>query len=477
MPVVEQKYLRLDGEVLDVEVMSGRITYGGKPAIQAFMRDATERKRLERELRDSQERYQKLADNAPDPIVVYSDGLLIYVNEATLKFIAATTRAELIGMPILNFIHPEFHEEVNGRLKTMIETGLPAPLAEQKYIRLDGKVIFAEISAAPIMYEGKPAFQAILRDVTKRKEMEAALLEAKEVAESATKLKDKFVSLVSHDLKSPVLGIMELLKIIVSDERRPLDVAHKTRLNKVLNSSRGLLELINRLLDVNRLQTGKITPIKRKVNCRRMVEQRMEPLRRLAEMKGISVRNDLSPKMWLLADPDLLGECVTNLLTNAIKFCDHGSEAVVFNPAGRPTTLAVRDTGPGVEREFLPNLFSHEIKTCSLGTKGERGTGLGLPCCNDIMAAHHGSITVASTAGSGSTFYLTLPELRPAVLVVDDQEASRQMVREGLEGLQVEVLEAEDGYSALEIIKGLTPVVVLTDIVMPGMGGLTSFVN
>ncbi|MBI3794906.1 MAG: sensor histidine kinase [Nitrospinae bacterium] len=239
------------------------------------------------------------------------------------------------------------------------------------------------------------------------------LREEKENAENATRLKDKFVALVSHDLKSPLLGIIELLKVMDSDAKKPLDSEHSARLKKILNSSRGLVKMINKLLDVNQLQIGAITPAKMKINCHGLVERHIELVRFLAEKKGVCIRNNVPPGMFVTADPDLLGECVSNLLSNAIKFCDGGREVTVFNPGVAPTTLAVRDDGPGVDEQFLPGLFRREIKTSSMGTGGERGTGFGLPFCNDIMKAHGGSITVESETGLGSTFYLVLPDEKP----------------------------------------------------------------
>jgi PAS domain S-box-containing protein len=461
-----------DGSLIPLEVRGTSIVFEGEQARVTAIRDISWQKKTEKELRDSEERYKMLVENAPDPIVVYQNGNLIYVNNAAIDFIAAPSREALIGKPILQFVHPESHEIVKERVKFMMQTGLPAPTVEHKYVRMDGKVIFAEISSTPITYEGQPAFQAILRDVTKRKELEGSLREAKENAERATKLKDKFVGLVSHNLKSPFSAITGLLKIVMSDQENQLADDHKSMIGKVLHTCDGLVEVVDKLLDPNRLQSGEISLLKKRLSGHLLAEQRMGTLRPLAEIKGISLRNDLSPEMRVFGDADLLGECLSNLLSNAIKFCNKGCEIIIFRPEGLPTTIAVRDNGVGVSEKLIPNLFNPAVKTFDVGTAGERGTGLGLPFCNDIMEAHGGTITVESEIGNGSTFYLNLPDIKPIVLIVDDDYLVRLMARTYLEELDVDIVEAEDGLKAIEMVAIMSPHVVITDINMPRMNGI-----
>jgi len=464
--------VRRDGTLINLELQGKLATFAGKSVRITAIRDISERKNREKELRESEERYRFLFEMAPEAIAIHSGGKILMVNAAAVRLVGAQSTEDLIGRSIMDFVHPDFWQVAIDRIKGMFESGDVAPMMDQKYFRMTGEIIDLEVMAGPIIYHGKPAVQTFMRDVTARKELERKLQEAKEKAENATKLKDKFVTLVSHDLKSPLLGVMELVKVMLSDEKKPLDKEHAGRLNKILNSSRGLVEMINKLLNINLLQTGTITPLKRKINCHKITEQRIEPLRHLSEKKGISIRNNVPRQLRMMADPDLFGECVSNLLSNAIKFCGQGCEITVFSPEGRPTTLAVRDNGAGVNEQFLPHIFSHETRTSSAGTSGERGYGLGLPYCNDIIAAHNGSLTVETEAGKGSTFYLTLPDEKPTVLVVDDQAVAREMARDYLKDLGVEVIEAEDGFSALEILKELIPLAIITDIHMPGMGGV-----
>lgn len=471
-PMMEEKFLRSDGAVLTAEVVSAPITYLGKPAFQVIFRDITEKKNLVGELKESEERYRLLVENAPDPIVVYKDGILIYANDEAAKFIAAPSREELIGRPILQFIHPDEHQAVKERVKFMMETGQPAPTREYRYVRMDGEEFFAEISSTPISYRGQPAFQAILRDVSKRKELEESLREAKEIAEKATKLKDCFVGIVAHDLKSPFNSITGLIKHIVSDRERHLHPYHKGLLEKTLGSCQGLLNVIDNLLDVNRLKSGKITLSKKHVYANPLTEQKTLTLKYLAESKGIKLRNEIPADMRVYADPVLFGECISNLISNSIKFCGKDCEISVFRPAGKHHTLAVRDNGVGIAKNLASKIFGPENKISSVGTAGEVGSGIGLPFCRDVLEAHGGSITFESEPGAGSTFYMTLPEVKPVILVVDDDPVVRFSIEKYLEELDVKIIEAQDGVSALESLKTATPDLVITDVNMPRMGGI-----
>jgi CheY-like chemotaxis protein len=158
-------------------------------------------------------------------------------------------------------------------------------------------------------------------------------------------------------------------------------------------------------------------------------------------------------------------------LTNAIKFCSSGDRITFFVQPGLKSAIAIRDTGNGIDERIIPNLFKHEVKTSTVGTGGERGTGLGLPYSYDILKAHGGEITVESAPGKGTVFCVMLPYVRPIALVVDDEPMALLIVRSHLERIGIEVTEAVSGEMALSAIKERHPHIVITDINMPVMDG------
>jgi PAS domain S-box-containing protein len=438
-------------------------------AVAEEARETLEKKVIERtaSLAESETRFRRLSDSTFEGIVIHDRGIALDVNKIFLKM-TGYSREEIIGQNVIELMIPaEYREIAKEKVAQNAED-----VYEHPGRRKDGTIIPLEVRGTSIEFNGKPARVTAVRDISERKKSEAALIAAKETAESATKLKDKFVGIVAHDLRSPFFGITMLLKSVTSDKKKALDAAHQRVLEMVLNTCDQMVGSLNSLLDLNRLQTGRIIPMKKRLSCRSLAEQKMNSLKPVADGKGITLKNDLSTDIKVFADPVLFGECLSNLLSNAIKFCKIGDEISVFAPDGRPTTLAVRDSGVGMPEKMTKDLFNPSVKTFGVGTAGERGTGLGLSYCNDIMVAHGGSISVESEEGVGSVFYLALPDIKPLVLVVDDEFLVRLMAKEFLAELDVEIIEAEDGVQALEILKTRLPLVIVLDVNMPRMNGI-----
>ncbi len=300
------------------------------------------------------------------------------------------------------------------------------------------------------------------------------LKEATERAEDATKLKDKFVSLVSHDLRSPLGGMIGFLGILNKGEEYDLDETRRKAITtNVSNIAEGLVEMIDKLLDISRLKTGKIKVEKSFVNMHDFAAAFVGSLSFQAGEKGVTIVNELPKDKRLFVDNTLFGEVLRNLLSNAIKFTKEGDKITLFEPENSGATLALKDTGSGIDEKIIPDLFKHEIKTSAIGTAGEKGTGLGLPYCSDIIAGHDGTLEVESEIGKGSTFYIKIPEVKAVVMLVDDHEAQRNIIRKHIEDIyEVEIVEAENGKEAMEKLKEVRPHLIITDIMMPEMDGL-----
>ncbi len=235
------------------------------------------------------------------------------------------------------------------------------------------------------------------------------LQEAKEQAEQANALKDKFVSLVAHDLRSPLAGIITALDYLSTDNETPLNEDHQEIVEKLIRIGKSLVQMIEDVLNISRLKTGKITPKCERLSGHAIVEGVLHNLGHLAKQKGVALCNEVPEDAQWLADPVLLGEVILNLTSNGIKFCVKGEHVRFYQPAPERGILAVADNGRGMPPDLPSKLFRIEEKTSMPGTAGEVGTGFGLPFSQDIMRAHGGEITVESELGKGSTFYLRLP--------------------------------------------------------------------
>lgn len=343
---------------------------------------------------------------------------------------------------------------------------------EERDARLLRHAVELEGEVARRTAELRDANEKLTADLAERKIMEEKLVRARTEAEAATQLKDQFVSLVSHDLRSPLAsmvgGLSALRDELVGGK---LSREQDGIVAPMLSSARGLIHMIDQLLDLSRLKSGKIRPKLRFIHPHYLVADSAEKLANGIASKRIRFINDVPPDTALFADHVLFGEVLLNIISNAVKFTKPGGEIRVCVPEGRPSALAVRDTGVGVPERMIGDLFKHEVKTTTVGTGGETGTGLGLPFCHDIMAVHGGSIGVESKKGEGSVFYLELPMVRTVVLVVDDQEAVRKMVIGHLAEFNLKVVEAENGLEALKILMESEAHLVIADINMPVLDG------
>ena len=296
--------------------------------------------------------------------------------------------------------------------------------------------------------------------------------QSREQAEAANKLKDQFVTLVSHDLRAPLGNIMGLMELFREKTRgAALDGRHLNLLDRAANNCNGLIGMIDRLLDISRLRSGKMRVAKQFILTRYMLEDRIERLTHSAQEKMISITMDIPQGHRIFADENLFGEVVQNIVSNAIKFLDEGGQVTIRAEEGPSGAIVITDNGPGIGGAILPDIFNAHKKTSTRGTKGEKGMGLGLPLSQDIMKAHGGKIQVESQPGAGATFRLTLPEAKVTALVVDDNEATRVEVADQLRAMQVDVVEAANGAEALDRIAEQTPHVVIADILMPQMDG------
>ncbi len=195
----EEMNRRKDGTTFPVEVRVGSVDYGGRQMMLVSTRDITERKEAEEALKESEERYRSLVEHSPETIAVHSEGRFVYVNPAGAKLFGATGPEELLGKPVMGFVHPDYREFARERVRRIQEQGMFAELAEEKLIGLDGRIIDVEIAGLSVSYGGKPATQVIIRDITERKRAEEKLEESEARFRSTFENASTGVALVGLD--------------------------------------------------------------------------------------------------------------------------------------------------------------------------------------------------------------------------------------------------------------------------------------
>ncbi|MBI5816488.1 MAG: PAS domain S-box protein [Nitrospinae bacterium] len=470
-----------DGSAIAVDASFTLFEAGGQPTVLAVAHPQSGADKIERELDIAERRISAIIRTVGEGIVVIDgESNILYVNQELLNIFGYSIE-ELIGECVHILMPEKYRSAHSGGMQRYLAGGhshIIGRRLELEGVRKDGSVFPLEIRVEETrLDERNTLFTAAIRDISVRKAGEVALREAKEHAEEATKLKDKFVSLVAHDLKSPLTSIVGLLRLVNKDIGGSLPVKYKEMLWHISKSGERIIQIIDDLLNITRLSTGAIKPERRFVDGAALAEAAMESFKYIASEKGVGFVNNVTPGLRLYADPGLFEHVLQNLISNAIKFSSRGGAIEVFNPPGQGTAVAVKDSGVGIGAEIIPALFKHDVKTSTVGTNGEKGTGLGLPYCGEIMDAHGGSITVESVIGEGSVFYVRLPEKRPLVMIVEDEKIVRKVYRRYLENIGAEVLEAANGKEALEMLEKIEPNLIIMDIFMPVMSGFELLVR
>jgi CheY-like chemotaxis protein/anti-sigma regulatory factor (Ser/Thr protein kinase) len=294
----------------------------------------------------------------------------------------------------------------------------------------------------------------------------------KEVAVAATVMKDKFVSLVSHDMNAPISTILGFLRLLQGDPGAQLNEGAKFILAKTIGIGEEMVNLIDDLLNISRLRTGALKLNSQFFDAKYLGLMMAANYSYLAGQKGIEIENTIPDNSRIYGDRALLAEAIQNLVTNAIKFCNKGDHITISLAEGCSTSICVRDTGNGIQPGRLKDIFNYDLKISTLGTAGETGTGLGLHFVKDIMELHGGELDIKSELGKGTLASLKLPYVRPMILVVDDDRTFRYLEVQILKDIEATIAEAENGEEALKMVESFHPHVVISDVKMPIIDGL-----
>lgn len=374
-----------------------------------------ELRRKERELtrevqraRRAEARFRRLLDASPDAIVLLDGEKVLAYNGSAEELLGLQGELQLIGESVFTLLSRwnALDQKTERRLRLHGSRALREGVTRFEWLQRCAGGVYqpVEVTISVVELEEHVHFLAILHDIGQQKENERILERERRQAENASRIKDTFLSMISHDLKSPLSSIFSMLELLEESEGRLPGVDPRTVYRDLKSSVAVLLEMTTQLLNLHRLQSGSIEINKELLEPRFLANQVCLSLDQRLHQKGIEFRNEYPKGAAVEADLTLFREVLFNLLSNAVKFCETGD--VITIRRGETGAVEVTDTGVGISERLLPELFEKEKKTTTLGTDGEHGTGLGLPLCKDIMRAHGGDIEVESHPGVGSTFLL-----------------------------------------------------------------------
>jgi PAS domain S-box-containing protein len=452
-------------------------------------------------LRESEERYRLLVEHFPEAIAVHSEGKLAYANPAYLRLVSANSVGELVGTPVLQFIDPSHRAIAEERVRRVVESGASMALVEEQVFRPDGQVVDIEVTAIPLSYEGRPAAQVLIRDVTARKEAEQALHEAEERLRQAQKMEavGALAGGIAHDFNNLLTAINGFSQLLLW--RLPPQDRSRTFVEEILKAGERASDLTRQLLAFGRRQV--LQP--RVIDLNETISE-MDKLLHHVIGEDTELTYCLAPGLDpIKADPGQIGQVVMNLVVNARDAMPHGGKITIETAnvdlddsyershglarVGPHVLLMVRDTGTGMDRATQQRIFEPFFTTKSPG----KGTGLGLATVYGIVKQSDGDIWVESEQGRGTVFRIYLPRSEegisqpgfapgPAesiphgsetVLLVEDELGVRGLAIAVLESSGYTVLSTEQPEQAVELSdrhEGSIDL-LLTDVVMPGMSG------
>ncbi len=417
----------------------------------------------------------------------YFDDFFIMISnnsrEEPEKFYGAVAKVtgysseELNSMPggILSIIH---EDDLESYKRTYFDISRNNPEGTTyhtfRVLHKTRKIVWIEENIKVHSEDEKIWYERLLRDVTIYKEREKDLLAKYSRIEYLNNAKDKFISIVSHDLRSPFTSLLGFAEILLNEPDLP-EEEKEEYLRYIHKASETQLELVNHLLDWSRLQLGKIVIEPVRLNVRMIVSNAISALTGLAVRKGVEIITDIQEDLYFFADSKLIERVISNLVNNAIKFTP--PEKTITVTAGKfgkgMIELVVKDEGIGIEEKDQSKLFKLEEKFSTDGTEGEKGSGLGLMLVKEIVEKHNGEIWFYSELGNGSEFHFTVPEARQIFMIVDDDPQTLKLYKNIIASnfQDSEIMVAENGFEALNLTNEKIPSIIITDNDMPLMNG------
>ncbi|WP_094228910.1 response regulator [Methanolobus psychrotolerans] len=504
----EMEIRKPDSTVIDAEI-TVTVVDTDNGLLQFIIRDITERKEIERLEHENKERMSLILDNINSGVIVVDADthVIVDINPTALDMVGHK-KEDVLGMVCHKLICPaEKGQCPISDLNQAIDK------SEREIVQSDGTRIPVLKSIKAVKFGGRELFIESFIDITKIKETENDLLAAKVHAETANRTKSEFLATMSHELRTPLNSVIGFSDLLLIGSFGDLNDKQGRFISNISSSGKHLLNLINDILDISKIEAGKMELFYEIFDFADMFSDVHLMMKPMASKKDILLDFEMYPRsIYINADRSKLKQVLYNIIGNAIKFTpENGEVHVKVSTMDNMLHVSIRDTGIGISRDDQAKLFQPFVQLDSSSNRKYGGTGLGLSLVKNLVELHSGSIEVESEPGKGSSFFFSLPlnlkdQIRstesssvhesffndtslyceegliilepkdptgydPLILVVEDDVNSRELLSVMLNDAGYRVVLVDDGVKALEIVKTLHPFAITLDLNLPGMDG------
>ena len=474
---------RKDNTNFSAETSASIFEFNHKAFTVIIVRDITERKEVENAITESEEKYRNIIESIEDFLYTYekiNNILKPVFFTSSVKKITGYSQEDFLNDSklLVKIVHPDDLVFVKQKIRALFKSRfLTSDEIEFRIINRMGNVVWVrnKVNITRGINGKIQKVYGLINNISLRKKTEEDLIKTTDNLVKLNETKDKFISIVSHDLRTPFSSILGFTDLLLTDEELT-DIEKNQYIKYIRDSSKSMLSLVNSLLDWTRLQTGRITIELERIDADSIIEKSINALSGAAFQKNIELISLVGNDVFIFVDKELIGQVFNNLISNAIKFTNNNGNIIIsVNPSdkNRFVEFSVKDNGVGIKEEYLQYLFKVESKFTSEGTSGEKGSGLGLSLVKEIIEKHGGKIWVESEYGKGSDFKFTLPIASADILLIDDSKTDKLLYSKILKNITPEynVKIASNGKEGMEIINDSPPALIITDHNMPEMNG------
>ncbi len=461
------------------------------------VQDITDRKIADLELRESEEKFRQLAENIREVFFILSEtGQILYISPA-YEQVWGRSCESLYQNPRdwLESVHPEERPEIAIALTRQISETTDFDRT-YRIVRLDGEIRWIRARSLPVPHQQSYRFVGIAEDITQQVLVEEQLRQAKELADAANRAKSEFLANMSHEIRTPmnaILGFCDLLQGMVNETQQ------NSFLNAIATSGKTLLALINDILDLSKIEAGKLTLQFEPVNLRALIKEIHQIFSLKAREKNIQFLTEIADTVptGILIDEVRLRQILFNVVGNALKFTERGYVKISAIDHLSSITIIVEDTGIGIALEQQERIFDAFVQSEGQSTRKYGGTGLGLAITKRLTEMLGGKIQLHSELGKGSTFTFIFPNVEVAdiplepicenyldndlnqfqtttILIVDDVRSNLDLMKGYFAESQHKLLFAQNGQEAIAQTEKHHPDLILMDLWMPILNGLAA---